>query len=426
VGIACPYTWDVPGGVQAHVHDLAQELVRRGHSVQVLAPVEDPDDADLPDWVRPAGRAVPVPYNGSVARLVFGPLSMARTRRWVREGRFDVVHVHEPVVPSVSMLTCFAVSGPLVATFHSAMTRSRALQVFGNALQPALEKITGRIAVSPAARRMVVEHLGGDAVLIPNGVDVARFAGATPLPDRPAAPTVVFLGRIDEPRKGLAVLLEALPELLRLVPDVRLLVAGPGDVAEVRQAVPASLRGRVELLGMVSESDKPRVYASGDVYCAPNTHGESFGIVLAEAMAAGTPVVASDLEAFRRVLEDGAAGVLVPVGDPGALAAGLAALLGESERMALLSKAGSQAVTAYDWGTVADRIVEVYETVVAAAPQPVAVDVDLDQLVDLLDDDPAGDLEPDDAGRLVPTLRRWLSLRTSRGARDGADPASSP
>jgi phosphatidylinositol alpha-mannosyltransferase len=414
VGIACPYTWDVPGGVQAHVHDLAAALIARGHDVQVLAPVDDPDAADLPPWVTPAGRAVPVPYNGSVARLTFGPLSMARTRRWVREGRFDVLHVHEPIVPSISMLVCFAASGPLVATFHTATTRSRALQVFGNALQPALEKITGRIAVSPAARRVVVEHLGGDAVLIPNGVDVARFAGASPLPVRTAAPTVVFLGRIDEPRKGLAVLLEALPELVRLVPDVRLLVAGPGDVDAVRQAVPASLRSRVRLLSLVSEQDKPGVYASGDVYCAPNTHGESFGIVLVEAMAAGTPVVASDLEAFRRVLEDGAAGLLVPVGDPGALAAGLAELLADGERRQRLATAASRAVTAYDWGTVTDRVVEVYETAVAAAPQPVDVDRDLDALVDLLDEGRADGPDDDDAGRLVPTLRRWLSVRSGR------------
>jgi phosphatidylinositol alpha-mannosyltransferase len=196
----------------------------------------------------------------------------------------------------------------------------------------------------------------------------------------------------------------------------------------VRQAVPASLRDRVELLGLVSEQDKPRVYASGDVYCAPNTHGESFGIVLVEAMATGTPVVASDLEAFRRVLEDGAAGVLVPVGDPGALAAGLASLLGDTERLALLAKAASQAVTAYDWGTVTDRIVEVYETVVAAAPRPVDVDVDLDRLVDLLDEAPAGDPDADDAGRLVPTLRRWLSLRSSRKTPEsaGVGPDGSP
>lgn len=408
IGIACPYTWDVPGGVQAHVRDLADHLIGLGHEVSVLSPVDDPDEADLPPYVVPAGRAVPVPYNGSVARLVFGPLSLARTRRWLREGAFDVLHVHEPTVPSVSMLACFAASGPMVATFHTATARSRALQVFGTALQPALEKVTGRIAVSPAARRVVVEHLGGDAVLIPNGVEVARFTGAAPLPGRPAAPTVVFLGRIDEQRKGLAVLLEALPELVRLVPDVRLLVAGPGDGDEVREAVPRSLRDRVELLGRVSEADKPRVFASGHVYCAPNTHGESFGIVLVEAMAAGTPVVASDLEAFRRVLREGEAGVLVPVRDAGALAAALGALLHDPQRRARLADAGRAAVQAYDWSTVTRQVVEVYETAALAAP--VAVDVTLEAAL------ATGDEDDDDAGRLVSTLRRWLAELPGRGS----------
>jgi phosphatidylinositol alpha-mannosyltransferase len=417
VGLVCPYTWDVPGGVQAHVHDLADALRARGHEVSVLTPVDDPNDPDLPPYVVPAGRAVPVPYNGSVARLVFGPLSLARTRRWLRDGSFDVLHLHEPTVPSVSMLALFAASGPIVATFHTALTRSRALQVFGTALQPALEKLTGRIAVSPAARRVVVEHLGVDAVLVPNGVDVHRFDGATPLPGRPDAPTVVFLGRIDEPRKGLVVLLEALPELVRLVPDVRLLVAGPGDADDVREACPASLRDRVELLGRISEQDKPRVFASGAVYCAPNTHGESFGIVLLEAMAAGTPVVASDLEAFRRVLQNGRCGVLVPVGDAGALAAGLGALLQDAPRRAALSAAGREAVGAYDWASVTGRIVEVYETVAAAVPAPatVAVDDELGSLADELQAEEADGV--DDAGRLVPTLRRWLSERTRLGDR---------
>lgn len=423
VGLVCPYTWDVPGGVQAHVHDLAEALLERGHAVSVLAPVDEPDTCDLPPWVTPAGRAVPVPYNGSVARLVFGPLSLARTRRWLRDGGFDVLHVHEPIVPSASMLACFAASGPIVATFHTAMTRSRALQVFGNALQPALEKITARIAVSPAARRVVMQHLGGDAVLIPNGVSVDRFAAAVPRPGRPAGPTVVFLGRLDEPRKGLAILLEALPELVRLVPDVQLMVAGPGDVDEVREAVPPSLRSRVELLGLVSEEEKPGVYASGHVYCAPNTHGESFGIVLVEAMAAGTAVVASDLEAFRRVLEDGTAGVLVPVGDPGALAAGLAAVLTDPDRRAALAARARQAVRAYDWAAVTRQVVEVYEAALAAAPVPLPVDVDrdLDTLAADLLGEPADALgELDDAGRLVPTLRRWLSVRSGRGSRDDA------
>ena len=411
VGIACPYTWDVPGGVQSHVRDLAEHLLALGHEVSVLSPVDDPDRADLPPWVVPAGRAVPIPYNGSVARLVFGPLSLARARRWVREGEFDVLHVHEPTVPSVSMLACMAATGPMVATFHTATARSRALQVFGTALQPVLEKVSGRIAVSPAARRVVVEHLGGDAVLIPNGVDVARFDGAAPLPGRPAGPTVVFLGRIDEGRKGLAVLLEALPELVHLVPDVRLLVAGPGDVDDVRAAVPRSLRDRVELLGLVEPEDKPRVFASGSVYCAPNTHGESFGIVLVEAMAAGTPVVASDLEAFRRVLQGGRAGVLVPVRDPGALAGALGDLLLDEPRRRALARVARAAVERYDWQTVTAQVVAVYETVLAAVPPTahVEVDHDLEVLAALLEDG-----EEDDAGRVLTTLRRWIAERPRR------------
>lgn len=401
VGLVCPYTWDVPGGVQAHVRDLADSLVRLGHEVSVLAPVDDPDTADLPAYLVPAGRAVPVPYNGSVARLAFGPLSLARTRRWLRRGRFDVLHLHEPTVPSLSMLALFAARGPMVATFHTATARSRALQVFGTTLQPGLEKVTGRIAVSPAARRVVMEHLGQDAVLIPNGVEVSRFAGAVPLDGVAKVPTVVFLGRVDEPRKGLAVLLAALPGLLAQVPDARLLVAGPGEGEDM---VPPELAAHVQLLGLVSEVDKPRVYASGTVYCAPNTHGESFGIVLIEAMATGTPVVAADLEAYRRVLDDGRAGVLVPVGDSTALGTALADLLLDPARRAALSVAGGEAVQAYDWRRVTRQVVEVYETVAAAAP------VELDEEIDEPDvADPDAD-EDDDPSRVGEALRRWLAV----------------
>ncbi len=406
VGIVCPYTWDVPGGVQAHVRDLADSLVGLGHEVSVLAPVDDPDGAPLPSYLVPAGRAVPVPYNGSVARLAFGPLSLTRTRRWLRKGRFDVLHVHEPAVPSLAMLACFAAKGAMVATFHSAMGRSRALQVFGTTLQPALEKITGRIAVSPAARRMVMEHLGHDAVLVPNGVFVDRFHGAKPLADLPPGHRVVFLGRIDEPRKGLSVLLAALPALVRAVPDVQLLVAGPGDPDEVRERVPQELQHRVHLLGMVSEADKPRVYASGDVYVAPNTHGESFGIVLIEAMATGTPVVASDLEAFRRVLDDGDAGVLFPVGDAAGLAETVAALLHDEERRRQLATAASRVVQAYDWRHVARQVEAVYESVAAAAP------VELDDTAEEPDVEDFG--QEDDPGSLSETLRRWLAVVRDR------------
>jgi phosphatidylinositol alpha-mannosyltransferase len=388
VGLVCPYAWDVPGGVQAHVHDLAESLIALGHAVSVLAPVDDPEAAGLPTYVVPAGRTVPVPYNGSVARLCFGPLSLARTRRWLRKGRFDVLHLHEPTVPSLSMIACFAAKGAMVATFHTATARSRALQVFGTTLQPGLEKITGRIAVSPAARRVVVEHLGHDAVLIPNGVDVARFQVPRPVHEHP---TVVFLGRVDEPRKGLEVLLDAWPAVQEKVPGVDLVVAGPGEF----EAPPG-----VRVLGLVPEADKPAVYAGGDVYCAPNTHGESFGIVLIEAMAAGTPVVASDLEAFRRVLDDGEAGVLFPVGDSDALARALVDVLLDPERRRLLAVRGSRVVQAYDWRHVTREILEVYETVRAAAPVELEEDYD-----DVVDEDAV-----DDPSRVPETLRRWAAV----------------
>jgi len=408
VGLVCPYSWDVPGGVQAHVRDLAESLLSLGYDVSVLTPVDDVETAALPPYVVPGGRAVPVPYNGSVARLAFGPVSLTRTRRWLRRGRFDVLHLHEPTVPSLSMLACFAARGPMVATFHTATARSRFLHVFGTTLQPGLEKITARIAVSPAARRVVMEHLGADAVLVPNGVSVAGFAGARPLPGRDPADTVVFLGRIDEDRKGLAVLLDALPALVASVPAVRLLVAGPGNVEQVRALIPAPLQSRVELLGLVSEADKAGVYASGAVYCAPNTHGESFGVVLIEAMAAGTPVVASDLEAFRRVLQDGRAGVLFPVGDSAALAVELAALLRDAPRRIELAARGRQAVAPYDWAQVSRQVVEVYETVAAAAPVELEDTTDEPDVVDLGQDD--------DPGRVSEALRRWLAVVRERVA----------
>ncbi|OAA28705.1 Phosphatidylinositol alpha-mannosyltransferase [Frankia sp. EI5c] len=379
IGLACPYTWDVPGGVQAHVRDLAEALLDAGHEVSVITPVDD--ESALPSYAVDAGRAVPVPYNGSVARLLMGPVSAARVRRWLRDYDFDVLHAHEPTAPSISLLACMLADGPLVATFHTANPRSRFLTAAHSALQPSLEKLSARIAVSEAARRTLVEHLGSGAILIPNGVAVRAFEGARPLPGyggRPGAggpgpgvPTVVFLGRIDEPRKGLDVLMAAFPPLVERVPDVRLLVAGPGDIEAVRSRIDPSLLGRVDLMGLVAEADKASVFASGTVYCAPNTGQESFGIVLLEAMAAGTPVIASDIDAFRRVLDDGRAGRLFGVGEPAELAAGLAELLENPAERARLVERGREVVARYDWRVVAQRIVSVYEMV--AGDMPVSV-----------------------------------------------------
>ena len=367
VGIVCPYTWDVPGGVQSHIRDLAEALIELGHAVSVITPADE--DMPLPDYVVSAGRPVPVPYNGSVARLSFGFLSASRVRRWVKEGDFDVLHVHEPTAPSLSMLACWVASGPIVATVHTSMPRSRALHAATPIIRSALEKINGRIAVSEAARTTLVEHLGGDAVLIPNGVATRRYAGpARPLPGWPGPGGAIgFLGRMDEPRKGLPVLLEAFGILGAERDGLRLLIAGPGDAEEVLDRVPAALRDRVVLLGQVSEEDKVRMLHSVDVFCAPNTGGESFGIVLAEAMAAGAPIVASDLDSFRRVLRGGRAGELFANGDPADLVRAARLLLDDPARRAVLSEAAASAVSGYDWSVVAKDVVNVYETVVLGA-----------------------------------------------------------
>ncbi|MGI5467700.1 glycosyltransferase family 4 protein [Streptomyces sp. CA-132043] len=370
IGIVCPYSWDVPGGVQFHIRDLAEHLIRLGHEVSVLAPADD--ETPLPPYVVSAGRAVPVPYNGSVARLNFGFLSAARVRRWLHDGAFEVIHIHEPASPSLGLLACWAAQGPIVATFHTSNPRSRAMIAAYPILQPALEKISARIAVSEYARRTLVEHLGGDAVVIPNGVDVDFFARAEPKEEWQGR-TIGFMGRIDEPRKGLPVLMKALPEILAEVPDARLLVAGRGDEKEAVADLPAELRDRVEFLGMVTDEDKARLLRSVDLYVAPNTGGESFGIILVEAMSAAAPVLASDLDAFAQVLDQGEAGELFTNEDAGALAASAIRLLRDPSRLTELRERGSRHVRRFDWSTVGADILAVYETVTDGAA---AVDTD--------------------------------------------------
>ncbi|HEU0241476.1 MAG TPA: glycosyltransferase family 4 protein [Micromonosporaceae bacterium] len=379
IGIVSPYSLDTPGGVQNHVHDLAETLISLGHYVNVLAPAAEEDE--LPRYVTPAGRAVPVRYNGSVARLSFGPISATRVRRWITTGRFDVLHVHEPITPSLSMLAVLSAQGPVVATFHTAMTRSRTMAAAQGLLQIVLEKITARIAVSALARRVQVEHLGGGAWEIPNGVSVERFATAEPLPGWPgSAPeagggAIGFLGRFTEERKGFPILAEAYAKLAETRPGLRLLVAGPGDPDELFAALPESVHDRVTYLGKVSETKKARMLRSVDVYVAPNTGGESFGMILTEALAAGAPIVASDIVAFRRVLDDGRAGVLFPVGDTSALAAVLGDLLDSPEQRAAYRAAAEVLVAAYDWPVVAQRVLEVYALAIEATTgEPVHVD----------------------------------------------------
>ncbi|HET6969281.1 MAG TPA: glycosyltransferase family 4 protein [Ornithinibacter sp.] len=377
IGIVCPYSWDVPGGVQFHVRDLAEHFIGQGHEVAVLAPADD--DTVLPAYLTSCGRAVPVRYNGSVARVTLGPTTSARVTRWLEAGRFDVLHLHEPVNPSVSLLALWASTAPVVATFHSAMLRSRALHAAYPLLRPSLEKIRGRIAVSEDARSTVSRHIGGEAFIIPNGVHVDRFGTAPVRPDwvgSPDAPTLAFLGRVDEPRKGLAVALRALPAILDVHPRTRLLVAGPGDAADLLRTADPRAAAATVMLGMVSDGDKASLLRSADAYVAPHLGGESFGIVLVEAMASGAPVVASDLPAFAAVLDGGRTGILFETGSQQGLSRALIELLADGERRESLRATGLERARVFDWGVVAARVMAVYETVIAGAdgepaePQP--------------------------------------------------------
>ena len=365
IGLVCPYRWDVPGGVQYHVRDLAETLRGLGHHVEVLTPAEH--EENLPaEHVTWAGRAVPVPYNGSMASVQFGLVSAARVRRWLREGAFDVVHVHEPAPPSVSLLVCMIAKGPIVATFHAATTRSKWLAAWGPWVRPWLERISGRIAVSDFARRVQVEHLGGDAVVIPNGVHVPAFAVGPSLPGRgrgAGAPTIGFLGRYDESRKGLPVLLDAMRVVVREHPDAELLVAGRGDPDALAELVADDLRGHVTLLGELAEADKAAFLRSVDVYCAPNLLGESFGVILLEAMAAGAPVVCSALPELCEAGGDAVLSVDPPTAD--GFADAIRGLLADPEHRDRLSAAARARAAGYGWTQVVSRVDAVYAEVTA-------------------------------------------------------------
>lgn len=362
VGLVSPYAIDVPGGVQQHVLELADWLRGHGHEVSVLAPADD--ESALPPGVTSAGGTVSVRYNGSVARLAFGPLASARTRRWVTEGAFDVVHIHEPASPSVSLLALWAMTGPVVATFHSSQIKSRALRLAGPMLQAGLDKISARIAVSEEAARTVTEQLGGPSVVIPNGLNTAPFNGLREAEVRSTSgPNVLFLGRFTEPRKGLAVLLKAWPAVLAQQPDARLDIAGPGETAAFLNPLSQQTRDSIRVHGPVTAHDKEALLAATDIYVAPNTGGESFGIILTEALAAGAPIIASDLVAFGDVLDPPLGGQTFPNGDSDALAEAITVLWANSAERQRMRDAGPHRASQYDWSQVGERIVAVYDSV---------------------------------------------------------------
>jgi phosphatidyl-myo-inositol alpha-mannosyltransferase len=366
VGLVCPYSLESPGGVQNHVLGLADFLAGRGHQPRVLAPGALSADALRPldpGSFTSAGSAVPVRYNGSVAKVSFGPLTAARVRRWLRNGRFDLLHIHEPVTPSIALLALWAAEQPVVATFHAATPHSRSLRLAGTVLRTAVHKLDARIAVSETARQVVRRHLDTDATVVPNGIHFADFAGnsAPALPGE-RRPRLLFLGRTDEPRKGLDVLLDALPTIRRAEPDLEVVIAGEGA-----QPLPAGCRR----VGRVSEAEKAALLSTADIFVAPQRGRESFGIVLVEAMASGVPVVASDLAPFVDLLgatgpETAAAGAVFAAGDAAALARVVIDQLRRPDPAR--TRRASRRARRYDWSAVGAEIEQVYRTVLTTGP----------------------------------------------------------
>ena len=366
IGIVCPYSWDTPGGVQNHIRDLAEFLIAAGHNVSVLAPAID--ETKLPDYVVNAGKPISIPYNGAVARVLFGPVAFARVRQWISQGDFDLLHLHEPAIPSISLLACWAADGPMVGTFHAAAKRQKIIFAIGPILEPAIEKLSARIAVSEAARLTLTDHLDTDAVIIPNGIYVNRYSEGKSI-QKWSGNTIGFIGRFEEPRKGLSILVDALPVISRFASDVRVLVAGPGDPEEVIENIDPQLRQRFEFLGKITEAEKADFMSSVAVYVAPNTGGESFGIILAEALAGGACVVASDIPAFDDLLGQGEYGALFESESATELAKVVIDLLRDENKRKDLSSRGKERAQLFDWTVVAQQIYSVYEMSIVGSPK---------------------------------------------------------
>jgi phosphatidylinositol alpha-mannosyltransferase len=364
IGIVCPYGWDTPGGVQIHIKELSQWLIAKGHEVSILAPVTD-EGSHIEPWVVSAGRPISIPYNGAVAKVIFGPLASSRVKQWIANGNFDLLHLHEPAIPSLSLLAGWAGDGPMVATFHAAANPQKVANAIGTMLDPLIERITAKIAVSEIARETLKDRFDTEAVVIPNGIDTSKFEGIGARSEWALPNTLGFIGRFDEPRKGLAVLLAAIPKIAREIPNLRILVAGPGNPNDFDKLVPPELRERITFLGRISEIEKAQFFKSISMYIAPNTGSESFGIILAEAMAAKTPIVASNLPAFTKLLDDGRSGAIFASEDSDDLAQTILELLSNATKRDEIAIAGYEKAKSFDWNSVGDQILSVYEMALA-------------------------------------------------------------
>lgn len=358
VGLVCPYSLSVPGGVQAQALGMARELRRMGHEARVLGPCDGPPPEG---FVTPLGDSLPTAANGSVAPLAPDPSAALRTIRALNDEAFDVLHLHEPLAPGPTVTALTVHPAPIVGTFHAA-GESASYRFLRPVLKRLLQRVDHKVVVSKDALALVQSYLGGEYEVLYNGVETTTIRSVAPWPrERPA---IFFLGRHEE-RKGLDVLLAA---LARLGPEVECWVAGEGpDTRALKQQFGHD--HRIQWLGRISEDEKLARLRGASVFCAPSLRGESFGVVLIEAMAAGTPVVASSLDGYLNVATDGVDAVLVPPGDVDSLADALRALLDDPARRSALADAGDRRADEFAMSTLCTRYVEIYEALLSSRDQ---------------------------------------------------------
>jgi phosphatidylinositol alpha-mannosyltransferase len=357
VGLVCPYSVTIPGGVQGQVLGLARVLRGRGVEARVLAPC---DGAPPEVFVTPLGNSLPTAANGSMAPLAPDPACSLRTMRALVDEGFDVLHLHEPLAPGPTITTLVLHSAPILGTFHAAGD-STSYRVLNGPINWVADRIDLRVAVSDDAKSLARRYVPGDYEVLWNGVDVERYRAAAPR--RSEHPTIFFCGR-HEPRKGLSVLLQAMRDL---PPAVRLSVASDGPETAALRAEHGD-DARVSWLGRLTDEEKMAHLAGADVFCAPSLHGESFGVVLIEAMAAHTPVVASDIPGYRNVARDGVDALLVPPGDVGSLADALRAVLTDVDLAKRLREGGAARAERFSMESLADAYIARYERLVAEHP----------------------------------------------------------
>jgi phosphatidylinositol alpha-mannosyltransferase len=367
IGIVSPYAYPRPGGANSYIREQYEQLKALGHEVRIItAPWGD--DPPAQDVIQ-IGQAIAIPYNGSIGRITLSLRLEWLVSRMLDRERFDVIHHHEPLVPFLSMQILDSARCPNVATFHAFGGFSLSYWLGRPIGEHYMRKLAARIAVSSAARHFVSQYFPGEYRIIPNGVDVDFYASARPFPEyRDGKINILFVGRA-EPRKGAMYLLRAYAALKASYPAVRLILACAGpQVGEMRRFVRRERLADVLFAGRVSDVDKARFLKTADVFCAPSTGQESFGIVLLEAMAAGRAVVASDIHGYKRVVQRSVTGLLVEPKDPDAICRAIAQLIDDPALRDRLGAAGARRAVDYDWAHVARQLVEVYEEVLSREP----------------------------------------------------------